>query len=266
MKIKILYEDNNLLVIDKPVGFSVHSDGKATSPSETAGVSSLKKERERTIADWVLEKYPKLKKVGENVVNEEGKILIEKPGIVHRLDKETSGCLIIVKNQEAYENLKKQFQSHTIQKEYVAICVGWPKFDTGIINSPIARSKSDFRKKEIVDKLDNTRGEAREALTRYKVIKKIEYKFDKEIYKFSLIAFFPKTGRMHQIRVHAKSIGHPILGDKLYGNKGIELVFQKKVKRQLLHAKSIEFVNVENNKKQKVESEIPKDFKFLNIA
>src|SRR3989344_2338939 len=129
MKIKILYEDANILAMDKPSGISVHGDGKT---------------KEKTLVDWILTNYPKMKNVGEPIVSNGVEIL--KPGIVHRLDKETSGVLLLAKNQKAYEVLKKQFQGRTLQKTYVAIVNGWLKNDKGIVNKPICRSPSDFRR------------------------------------------------------------------------------------------------------------------------
>jgi 23S rRNA pseudouridine1911/1915/1917 synthase len=253
MQIEVLYEDAGIVVINKPFGIAVHADGKMT---------------EHTIVDWVVEHYPSAVNVGEDI--ETGGIsVIKKSGIVHRLDKDTTGALIICKTEKAYRKMKLQFMNHEIKKEYVAICYGWPKTDTGIINTPIARSKSDFRKKEIaINKKggDTHRGEEREALTRYKVMNKKE--IDGE--KIAMIAFYPETGRMHQIRVHTKSIGHPIIGDILYGYKKVEFedaLYGKNKRRQLLHAKSIEFVNPSNRyeegekkEKQKVECKLPKDF------
>ncbi len=263
MKIKIekLYEDINIVVINKPAGINVHGDGKKTNAEMIVA--------KETVADWVLENYPEIKGVGENIVtlnnlSETGEAgEIEKPGIVHRLDKETSGCLIICKNENAYKKMKEQFQEHTIQKEYVAICAGWLKFETGIIDKAIARSKNDFRKKDVVSENENTRGEERGAITRYKLIRRFEIEIDGKIFKLSLVNFYPKTGRMHQIRVHAKSIGHPVLGDKLYGSKAFEPHFRKVINRQLLHAKSIEFENIETNKRQKIESVLPIDFENI---
>jgi 23S rRNA pseudouridine1911/1915/1917 synthase len=256
-KIEKLYEDENIVVINKPAGMNVHADGK------------VKEIQPETIADWVLENYPKTKGVGENIrteqnISETGEMAeIEKPGIVHRLDKETSGCLIICKNENAYKNFKEQFQEHTVQKEYIAICAGWLKYETGIINKALARSKNDFRKKDVVTENHNTRGEEREALTRYKLLKRFEVEVGGKVFKLSMVNFYPKTGRMHQIRVHAKSLGHPVLGDKLYGSKAFEPSFRKIVTRHLLHAKSIEFDNLETLKRQKVESVLPADFEVV---
>ena len=241
VKIKILFENKNLMVLDKPAGFSVHGDGKT---------------EQKTIAEYILKNFPKLKGVGENQNN------VERPGIVHRLDKDTTGCLIIAKNQESYENLKRQFQTKKVRKEYIALVWGSLKHDTGIIDLPIARSKNDFRKKEIVkitsDNKEKFRGEEREAITRYKVLNRVELFGE----KVTLVAFYPETGRTHQIRVHAKSQGHPIVGDHLYGPaKGNfeKKYFKSLPVRQLLHARTITFFDPGTGEELKVESPTPKD-------
>src|ERR1035437_5618598 len=113
MKIKVLYEDSNILAIDKPSGISVHGDGRT---------------KEKTITDWVLKNYPKMKNVGEPMGE------IKRPGVVHRLDKDTSGVLLLAKNQKAHEFLKNQFQARTIKKTYIAIVAGWFKDEHGVIN------------------------------------------------------------------------------------------------------------------------------------
>ncbi len=246
MKIKILFQNQNLLVLDKPAGFAVHGDGKT---------------KQNTISEYILKTFKKIKGVGEDE---------NRPGIVHRLDKDTTGCLIIAKTQDAFENLKHQFQEKKIKKEYLALVWGNMRHDTGLIDSPIARSKSDFRKKEVVKVTsasnEKFRGEERSALTRYKVLKRLELFGE----KVTLAAFYPETGRTHQIRIHSKSIGHAIVGDHLYGprkEKFEDKYFKnsklKKYTRHLLHAKSITFHNPESGEIIKVESPLPKDFKPL---
>jgi 23S rRNA pseudouridine1911/1915/1917 synthase len=177
------------------------------------------------------------------------------------LDKDTSGCLIVAKTEQSYAFLKKQFQEHKVKKEYIALVWGSVKNDTGIINIPIARSASDFRKKQAVNNPFSSifRGEERNALTRYRVDKRFEINGK----KVSLVTFFPETGRMHQIRVHSKSLGHPIVGDHLYGPRVLDIekkIFGRKKVRQLLHAKSITFTSLDSSKTLKIESKIPKEF------
>ena len=242
MKIKILYEDKDILAIEKPSGISVHADGRS---------------KEKTIVDWVLENYPKMKKVGEPM----GEIL--RPGIVHRLDKETSGVLLLAKNQKAYEFLKKQFQDRRIKKTYVAVVDGFIKNDSGIINKSIGRSPSDFRRR-LAGR--GARGELREAITEYKVLKRFETKAqvfrnsDKpKLSKFSYLEIYPKTGRTHQIRVHMKFFCHPVVCDSLYDPNGFCPVG---LSRLALHAKAIEFTNLKDDK-IKVESKIPKEIEKI---
>src|SRR3989344_5655111 len=203
MKIKVLYEDSDILAIDKPAGILVHPDERS---------------KEKTILDLFLKKYPKLE-------------------IVHRLDKETSGVMLLAKNKKAHEFLKKQFMNREVKKVYIAIVSGWVKNDRGIINKPIGRSPKDFRRHSAGR---GARGEMREAETFYKVLKRFtalasskffllrpqaepsEIKISKMLpQKFTLLEVRPKTGRTHQIRVHLKYLNHPIAGDKLYNPNGL---------------------------------------------
>lgn len=271
MKIKVLYEDSNILVIDKPSGVLVHS-----STISEASVSG--KSKEKTITDWVLKNYPKMKNVGEPM----GEML--RPGIVHRLDRETSGVLILAKNQKAHTFLKKQFMDRVIKKTYVAVVNGFVKEDRGVINKPIGRSPSDFRR-HLAGR--GARGVLREAITEYKVLKRFEaLSSDKKIQvkpqvisprftlkgsdttkklpvaslqKFTYLEIFPKTGRTHQIRVHMKFLNHPVVCDSLY-NPGGDC--PEGLARLALHAKSIEFKDLKG-KTVKVESVIPREFKKM---
>jgi 23S rRNA pseudouridine1911/1915/1917 synthase len=231
MKIKILYEDSNVLAIDKPSGIAVHSDGRS---------------KEKTVADWVLKKYPRMKSIGEPQGS------MPRPGIVHRLDRDTSGVLLLAKNQKSYEHLKKQFQGRTIKKVYNAIINGWPKSDKGVVNKPIGRSPSDFRR-YLAGR--GARGEMREAVTEYKVINR----FESGKNKFSFLEVSPKTGRTHQIRVHMKFLNYPVVCDSLYNPKS---PYPKGIKRLALHAKSIQFKDLKG-KVITVESPLPKEFKVV---
>src|SRR6185295_3031886 len=168
MKIKVLYEDPNILVIDKPSGIAVHGDGRS---------------KEKTITDWVLKRYPKMKNVGES----QG--ALKRPGVVHRLDRETSGVLILAKNQKAHEFLKNQFHDREVKKTYLAIVSGHLKNDRRVINKPIGRSPADFRRYSAGR---GARGELREAITQYKVLKRFS---DSSGNKFTYLEIKPKTGR-----------------------------------------------------------------------
>jgi 23S rRNA pseudouridine1911/1915/1917 synthase len=240
MKIKVLYEDKDILAIDKPSGISVHSDGRT---------------KEKTITDWVLKNYPKMKNVGEPMGE------IDRPGIVHRLDRETSGVLLLAKNKKTHELLKKQFTEREIKKIYLAIVNGWVKNDHGIINKPIGRSPADFRRR-LAGR--GARGEMREAITEYKVLKRFTSPqpspYNKgEGAKFTYLEVKPKTGRTHQIRVHLKFLNHPVVCDSLYNGAG---VCPKGLSRLALHAKEIVFKNLKNEV-VKVESPIPTEFKKM---
>jgi len=235
MKIKILFEDKDILAIDKPSGISVHKDGRS---------------KEKTITDWVVKNYPKMENVGEPSLFE-GKE-IKRPGIVHRLDKETSGVLLLAKNQKTYEFLKAQFKNREVKKTYNTVVYGWVKNDHGILNKPIGRSPNDFRRR-LAGR--GARGELREAITEYKVLKRFEIKS----IKFTYLEVRPKTGRTHQIRVHMKYLNHPVLCDSLYATNGY---CPKNLNRLALHAKAIEFKNMKG-KTIKVESLLPAEIENL---
>jgi 23S rRNA pseudouridine1911/1915/1917 synthase len=207
-KFPIIYEDEHTLVINKPVGVMVHPDDRNVEP---------------TIADWLLETYPNVAKVGDTGRN----------GIVHRLDRNTTGVLLLAKDNSAYRTFKTQFREHTTRKVYRAIVEGNIREDNGMISMPLARAKSDFRKRTVVDVFsDDARGEEREAITRYKVIERSK---DKDGKAFTYVECYPITGRTHQIRAHFRGIRHPIIGDDLYGSKtGATLA-----PRSMLHALSL---------------------------
>ena len=228
--IQILYEDDDLLAVNKPSGLIVHSDGRTKEPS---------------LSDWLIEKYPEIKKVGEPWRATDGTI-IWRPGIVHRLDRETSGAILIAKTPESFDFLKKQFQERRVKKTYRAFVYGLIKKDTEVINKPIGRSRNDFRKWSAEY---GARGDKREAVTTYKVLQR-----GKEA---TYIEAYPETGRTHQIRVHLKAVGHPLVHDTLYAPKGKDIL---EFSRTALHSFSIDVVTL----KQKVlhiEAPLPKDFK-----
>jgi 23S rRNA pseudouridine1911/1915/1917 synthase len=239
MKIKILYEDANILAIEKPSGISVHPDGRT---------------KEKTLVEWILKNYPKMKNVGEDEVYEfkNKKIEIKKPGIVHRLDRDTSGVLLLAKNEKAYQALKKQFQNREIKKIYITIVSGNVKNERGIVNKPIGRSPKDFRRYSAGR---GARGEMREAVTEYRVLKR----FEEKGLHFTVLEVRPKTGRTHQIRVHMKYLNHPIVGDALYNP---DAKVPKDISRMALHAKSIEFKNLKGES-IKVESKLPEEFEKI---
>lgn len=206
----IIFENEYLLAVNKPAGLVVHSDGKTKEP---------------TLCDWLISKYPEMKGVGEPLIVAKGtpaEHTIDRPGIVHRLDRDTTGVVVVAKTQESFEQLKEQFQERETEKTYRAFVWGQVKEDTGIIERPIGRSKNDFRKWS-AERF--ARGELREAITEYKVLDRIthlpadgkETGDQKKIpHASTYIEVYPKTGRTHQIRVHFKAINHPIICDALY--------------------------------------------------
>lgn len=227
--IKILYESPDCLVINKPAGLVVHRDGKTVEP---------------TVSDWVVKQYPEAENVGEAIELSEGGV-IPRHGIVHRLDKETSGCLLIAKNQRAFKLLKRQFQNREVKKVYHAFVYGPLKYEDGIIDKPIARSATDFRRHTTSHM---TRGESREAVTAYRVLARGE--------EATFIEARPQTGRTHQIRVHMKSLEHPVVADSLYAS------YAKPVlgfDRLALHARALSFTDP-SGETASVEAPYPKDF------
>lgn len=246
---EIIYEDQFIVAINKPAGVSVHPDGKVT---------------EYTVCDFILENYPELKDVGEPLVVEHKgeKISIPRPGIVHRLDKDTTGVLLIAKTQETFLFLKDQFQNHEIKKTYHACVYGNPKETEGIIDQPIGRSKDGIRKWATGK---NVRGTLREAKTLYKVLSVYGGELGKgstEEGVFSYILCNPLSGRTHQIRVHLKHINHPIIGDSLYASKRpLGLGFE----RLALHAQAISFKTPDGILRV-VEASYPSDFINARIA
>ena len=242
------------MVIDKPAGISVHADARTT-------------DKDVTIADLILDYDKKLEKVGEPMVIEyKGEeIKIKRPGIVHRLDKETSGVLLVAKNQKTFLFLKEQFQNHTIKKVYNAFVYGHvsdPKASLatgkrGLVNAPIGRSPIDIR---MWTAGRGARQPIREAITEYIVLNRFSSNLDLNLNqdnKFSFMEIYPKTGRTHQIRVHMRYINHPVVSDPLYrGSNDLALG----MKRLALHSRSITF-RLPGGLSQTVESPLPADFK-----
>ena len=209
----IIYEDDEILVINKPSGLVVHGDGRT---------------EERSVADWLVEQYPNMRGVGEPWENQKGET-IERPGIVHRLDRETSGIMVVAKTQKSFEILKEQFKERDIKKAYRAFAYDSFKEEDGDIERTIGKSKSDFR---MWSAQPGSRGVQREAHTAWEVLGRTE----KNNKKYTYLELTPTTGRTHQLRVHLKAIHHPIVCDKLYAPKrGCALGF----KRLALHARTI---------------------------
>lgn len=229
LEIPVLFEDDDYIVINKPAGLVVHADGRTA---------------ESSVASWVAERHPEMSEVGEPLVLANGET-VKRPGIVHRLDRETSGVLILAKNQNAFLHLKQQFQDRLVGKIYHTFVHGNLKEEEGEINRPIGKSSKDFRRWSAQP---GARGELREAQTLYRVLGRIK--------DVTFVEVEPKTGRTHQIRVHFKAIHHPVVGDKLYAeNQPGRLGF----KRTALHARQITFLDVAGNPVT-VEAPYPPDF------
>ena len=212
----ILFEDDDLIVINKPAGLVVHPG--AGQP-------------EHTLVNALLHHFPKLSGIG-------GK---ERPGIVHRLDKETSGCLVVAKNDEAHRNLSAQFAGRTVEKVYLALVAGKLRKTAGLIEDKIGRHPVHRQRMSV----ESRRG--RPAKTEYRVMSSSE--------KMSLIECRLHSGRTHQIRVHLHHLGHPVLGDKVYGAK-----HAKNFPRQMLHAWRLGFEHPRTGEWKKFDAPLPEDF------
>jgi 23S rRNA pseudouridine1911/1915/1917 synthase len=228
---KIIYEDNDLLVLDKPAGIVVFDPSTALrAPSS----------EDKTIIDILTEKFPDLKKAGPP----------PRYGIIHRLDKDTSGILLIAKTPEGLIFFQKQFKNRSIKKEYIALVVGNIKDDKGIIETLIGRSPKDKRKQKAYFFGEPGYQGKREAKTEYEVIERFG--------GYTLVKLKPKTGRKHQIRCHLAHIGHPIAGDKLYCFKNQQA--PKGLNRHFLHASHIETLTTSGEVKE-FTSDLPDDLK-----
>ena len=213
MNIEIIFENENYLVVDKPAGVLVHP----TAAGETD-----------TLVSWLINKYPNIDKLAWPDAT--------RPGIVHRLDKDTSGLIILAKNPETLERLQKLFKEREVQKTYQTLVAGHCP-DQGKIDIPIVRdSQKDMMSTRSLT-FSFSRGTAREAFTEYKTIAR--YKYKKE--DLSLVEVYPHTGRMHQIRVHMKHEGYPVIGDQMYFNKPSKRLSKELgLNRQFLHAVKLE--------------------------
>lgn len=236
MEPQILYEDDAVLVIHKPAGLIVHSDGRTEEPS---------------VAEWVLEQYPALKDVGEPWVSPQGETIL-RPGIVHRLDRGTSGALILAKTQEAYLFLKAQFQDRTTEKRYRALVYGHVAAEEGTIEAEIVRIRS-VPPRWGVARAGESRTH-RAALTAWRVLERSEDPETGE--KVSYVEALPKTGRTHQLRVHFKHLGYPIICDPLYA-KGRPCLLG--FSRPALHAFSLT-IDLPSGERRTFEAPLPEDF------
>lgn len=229
MKPDIIFENEFVVAINKPSGLVVHSDGKTEEPS---------------VVDWLLETFPEVEGVGESGMTASG-VEVARPGIVHRIDRDTSGVLVIARTEDAYKYLKRQFKQRTIKKRYRAFVYGKMKQERGSINRPIGRHNADFRR---FTAQKNRRGNEREAITSYSVRETSD--------EASYIDVMPLTGRTHQIRVHMKALHHPVICDSLYAHKQEPILG---FKRLALHAHQITFIDPARSE-HTVVAPLPDDF------
>ncbi|MCK8634782.1 RluA family pseudouridine synthase [Apilactobacillus kunkeei] len=215
INIDIVYEDDDVIVVNKPQGMVVHP-----SPGHP----------DHTLVNALLYHSP-LSTINGTY----------RPGIVHRIDKDTSGLLMVAKNNYAHESLSKQLKDKSNIREYIALVHGNIKENSGVINAPIGRSKKDRKKQAIVD-------DGKNAVTHFKILER----FGRE---YTLVSCVLETGRTHQIRVHMKYIGHPLAGDPLYGPKNT-----LKGNGQFLHAKKLGFVHPKTNEQMIFETPLPEIF------
>ena len=233
MDINIIFEDDSILVIDKPSGLTVNK-------AETT-------KGQETVQEWLLLRHPGVRRVVQSRDEEEFQ---EKSGIVHRLDKDTSGVLIIAKTFEAYLKLKEQFQNRETEKKYIALVHGIVDPAVGTINAPIDRSPFNRTHFGIFSG-------GREAETTYKTMTSCQRGSE----KYTLLEVFPKTGRTHQIRVHMKYINHPIVADPIYGGRKQSKQDREFCPRLFLHAASLTLKHPKSGVNVTYTSDLPEALK-----
>ncbi len=216
----IIYEDKDIIVVNKPKGMVVHPANGNPDRTLVNAVMAICKDS--------------LSGIGGQI----------RPGIVHRLDKDTSGIIIVAKNDKAHINLSEQIKEHKVKKTYIALVRGIVKENEATINMPIGRSEKDRKKMAVTKK-------GKEAITHFKVLERYD--------KYTLLQVNIETGRTHQIRVHLSQIGYPIVGDEVYSNGKNEW----NIKGQCLHAKSLEFVHPVTGKKMYLEAKLPEYFEKI---
>ena len=214
----IVYEDDDLLVVNKPKGMVVHP---APGNSDGTLVNALLYHCKGSLS---------------------GIIGVSRPGIVHRIDKDTSGLLIVAKNDTAHIHLAEQIKEHSFTREYLAICYGNVKQENGLVSAPIGRDPKNRQRMAVVYK------NSKSAVTHYEVVERFE--------GFTMMRFRLHTGRTHQIRVHMSSIGHPIAGDPIYGPKKVIT----ELEGQCLHAGKIGFIHPKSGNYLEFEAELPQYF------
>jgi len=256
----VVFEDKDLAVINKPAGMMVHSGAGAADDVRNRG----------TLVNALLFRFNKLSDVGGEM----------RPGIVHRLDKDTSGLIVVAKNDVTHRKLAEQFATRKIDKRYLALVHGWPEMTSGKIDAPIQRDRKNPTRM-------TTQGSGgRDAVSRYKVLEKFESRYG----RFALVEVKIETGRTHQIRVHMSSLGHPVVGDTLYGAPGVisphtlarersgnAISLKNEIKkaqtrtsttgktlrleRNFLHAASLEIEHPRTHKKLELKTDLPEELR-----
>ncbi len=229
----IVYEDDDLAVINKPAGMMVHAGAGATDDARNRG----------TLVNALVHHLKSLSGVGGEL----------RPGIVHRLDKETSGLIVVAKNDDAHRKLSAQFAAREVKKKYVALVHGWVKKDSGTLAQSISRDR--VRRTRMTTRLEG----GRTAVTHYRVVRRLDTKFG----KFTLLDVKIETGRTHQIRVHVAAMGHPVVGDTMYGAprqaRGKNAVIG--LARNFLHAAELEFRHPRTGATIALKSELPQELR-----
>lgn len=247
MEISILFEDDTCIAIDKPAGIVVNRASTV---------------HEKTIQDWAQEsiKFPANTNHGRNKLKDEcgaDNEFYERSGIVHRIDKETSGILLIAKTPYIFHELQRQFKERRIKKTYLAVAHGAVVPAEGKISAPIARLPWNRERFGIVPG-------GKDAVTTYKVLRVFNSGNQLDSRNvFSLVELYPETGRTHQLRVHLKYIGHPILGDCVYAGRVVSRNDRKRVTRVMLHAWKLTFIHPESGKNIAIVAPIPDDIRMI---
>jgi len=238
----IIFEDSEILVLDKPSGMIVNAS------DTTAG--------EKTVQEWA---ETKVKSQKSKVKIDEESDFYKRAGIVHRLDKETSGILLVAKNVESFENLQRQFKERRVKKTYIALVHGKVEPTEGEINVAVGRLPWNRKRFGVI-------AGGREAVTKYKVLSIKYYVLGNKNEPLTLLELYPKTGRTHQIRVHLKYFNHPIFADPLYAGRKTARNDRKLLPRIFLHASEILFLHPKTQKIVSFESPLPKELNdFLEI-
>lgn len=236
MDLKIIYEDGDVLVVDKPAGMVIFEERINPSSLNSSGPFLINE---------LIKSRPELKNVGE----------APRYGIVHRLDKDTSGILLVAKNSEVLIFLQKQFKSREVDKKYIALVTGVIKEDSGVVHTLMGRSPQDPRKQKCYPLAPNTQHltpNKREAITEYKVLERFP--------SYTLLDVTIKTGRKHQIRCHLTYIHHPIIGDKMYGFKDSPIL--EGLDRQFLHATTIK-IKLPSGGIKEFKSDLPEELQKI---